>query len=201
MTRIAALSAGLALAASLFAAAPADATTITFTAASNAFNLPIGLVHTEAGYSFSVTSGTEWGFVGIGNPGQALHAGSTTAIGIGDILTISRADGGDFTFDAFDYRSRSNLPSDGVMFQGLLDGSLLDTTGAVSSVTTAYVAGAGSTMTAVIDELRIVGVSQGQATLILDNLVFSEVAAPAPAAAALLPVALTGLALARRRRG
>ena len=66
-----------------------------------------------------------------------------------------------------------------------------------------YTAGFNPLFAGQIDALRIVGASVGETSLLLDNFVFSETSetnVPPPAGAALLPLALAGLAFVRRQR-
>ena len=98
--------------------------------------------------------------VGYGNP-----------VGIGDTLSIVANSGGLFTFDSVGYRGWGGHFSDGIDIYGLVDGGRTESLSIYSS-SEIYVTqlGFGSG----IDELQIVGASQGDRELLLDNFVLAQ---------------------------
>ena len=103
----------------------AEAVTIDFGAADIPAYGVSSTVYTEDGFDFTILSGAEWGISNVsGNPGAALVAGYSAAVGIGDTISVKRVAGGLFTFDSFDFHSfLDGLLSDTVNLLGLVSGS------------------------------------------------------------------------------
>jgi hypothetical protein len=185
---------GVSLAAAL-APAAAQATTITF---GTEFKfLGAGFSYSEAGYLFSGISGSHFAIEEFGNPIASLIVGLNEPITPSDILSIARIDGGTFTLDRFDYASTILNISDGVTFEYYLDTVLVGTLTNLFATSNTWIVGYAPGITGPVDEIRLVGASAGDTAMLIDNMVLSAI--PAPPAAALLPLALAGLAFARRR--
>ena len=168
--------------------------------------------YSEDNFTFTAESGSEYAIYlpdgTVPSPtGNTLVVGYGAAVGDNDTISIKRNNGGLFTFDSVDYRSAtyfqdptfslsSGYVSDGVNLVGLVDDVVVFTIFVDSSVDvwdTLY-----SQYSNWIDELQIVGASQGDTPLYLDNFVFSEV--PLPAAIWMFIAGLGGLGFARKKQ-
>ncbi len=136
--------------------------------------------YVEDGYSFVLGFEFSVSNIGFGNPAPALLYNSFNP----SDATITRVDGGDFTFDQFDIGSLGGI-GDGVTFAGFLDSLMVASRGDQSAnICCDTRAGFGGT---VIDELVISIGSLGNTTGVLDNLVFTQVSSiPLPTPASLL---------------
>lgn len=183
-----------AVAATLFAASGAAlADVVTFDGRPGGAVMP-GPVFVEGAYSWTILTGGGWH--GVGAPSPGLEALSSAG---GGVASFFRNDvvGGLFSFDASDIaRFLGPDPAD-IVFEGYLGGVMV----ASDTLTTGTGFAAFITATSVglasvaIDELRV-RLDVGE---MVDNLRFTSVAAvPAPGTAALLGLALAGLALTRR---
>ena len=158
--------------------------------------------YTEDNFQFTVVSGNQWAIRNTtGNPPSGLIAGDTNAIGIGDTISVMQLGGGLFSFTAFDFASFSDgEQSEGVNLIGFVDGIQTHIFPNVTSSTTTFQTLDPLFLTP-IDELRIVGASQGDQALILDNFVFDPTGAAVPEAGSsvlLMALGLTALLVARR---
>ena len=162
-----------------------------------------GEVYTEDGFSFSVVTGTRWGVIpAAGNQPSALFAGLSLPIEIGDTISITRSGGGSFTFDAFDFSAFDSMLSDGVSLVGLVNGTQTQILADVTSSSKAFVT-RDPLFGAAIDELRLVGASQHDTNLVLDNLVLTPTdlpAVPEPATLSLLGLGVAGIGARRWRQ-
>lgn len=157
----------------------------------------------EDNFQFSVVSGNRWAIVNtVGNPPAALVVGSGGAIGIGDTISVMQIGGGLFTFTALDFASAgSGSQSDGVDLIGFVNGVQTHIFPNLTSSSTTFQTLDPLFLTP-IDELRIVGASQAQAALLLDNFVFNPVSAAVPEGGSgvlLMALALTAVFGARCR--
>ena len=185
----------LSLAAATLAPSPAPATTITF---GTEFRfLGAGSSYSEAGYTFTGIGGSHFAIEEFGNPVASLIVGLNEPITPSDILSITRADGGAFTLDRFDYASTDFNLSDAVTFLFFLDNVQVGSIADFSATTNVWTVGHVPAFLGTVDEIRLVGAAPGDTAMLIDNMVLTAV--PAPAGAALLPAALAGLAIARRR--
>lgn len=193
--------AAAAIAASLLCAAPfARAVTIDFGNTPNTFPLT---TYTEDNFQFTVLSGNQWAIANfVGNPPSALVAGFSGPIGTGDTISVMQLGGGLFTFASLDFASIADgSQTDGVSLIGFVNGVQTQIYSNLNTSNDSFQT-LNPLFLAPIDELRIVGASQAQASLILDNFVFNAVGAAVPEAgssALLFGVALVGLFLFRRR--
>jgi hypothetical protein len=160
------------LLATAFLASTADAQTLQFEGFPTGA-LSEGVVNTEAEFELENLSGSAWGIDSGGNPNQAFWVGWQAPIVIGDQFSIRRADGEPFVFVSVDHRSGGGTgQSDGVDLVGLVDGSEVASIDGFSITGTVW--GTQQPGFGLIDELRIVGVSVGDAALVFDNFVFGS---------------------------
>jgi hypothetical protein len=197
------------IAASLLCASPfARAVTIDFDTATNIPFTPTE-TYTEDSFQFTVVSGSAWAInptPTAGNPASGLVVGYGAAIGIGDTISVVQVGGGVFTFTALDFASAGNLQqSDGVNLIGYVNGVQTSIFPNLNSTQSSFQTLNPLFLTP-IDELRIVGASQGARGLLLDNFVFNPVVAGVPEtggtlllmALALMAVLLTRCLLSKR---
>jgi hypothetical protein len=190
------------IAASLLVTAPfARAVTIDFGSTDIGNFLPTD-TYTEDNFQFTVVSGGQWGIVDFnGNPPSGLVVGISGPVGSGDTISVMQIGGGLFTFTALDFASRTGAQTDGVDLIGLVSGVQTQIFPNLTSNTTTFLTLNPLFLTP-IDELRIVGASQGSTALILDNFVFNPVSAGVPEAGSsllLMALALTALLVTRYR--
>ncbi len=113
--------------------------------------------------------------------------------------TSPRADGGDFTFDRYDFASFTpGLPSDIWQFRGLLDGvqqfTFLDTTASAFATRTTGQPG-------LINTLELSVATGSVAAAVADNFVFTLVSVPEPSTLVMAGICgLIGLAYTRHHR-
>ena len=181
--------------------ASVSAATIDFGSVANVDFTP-GETYTEDGFTLSVLSGANWGiFFATGNPGSGLIAGTFDRIAVGDVLSITRNGGGFFTFESFDFGAPGQSTTDGVDFVGSVNGVQTEI---LANVFTGMNYRTGNPMFGgSINELRIVGASQMDTGLMLDNFVLTPVessAVPEPASLTLLGLGLASAGARRWRR-
>ncbi len=179
------------------ALAPAAAPAATITFGTEFKFLGAGFSYSEGGYTFTGISGSHFAIEEFGNPIASLIVGLNEPITPADILSIARNDGGTFTLDSFDYASTDLNISDGVTFEYYLDNVLVGTLTDLFATSDTWIVGYAPGIASPVDEIRLVGASAGDTAMLIDNMVLNAI--PAPPAAALLPLALAGLAVARRR--
>lgn len=160
-----------------------------------------GETYTEDGFTFAVVSGSTWAIrCGYGNPPCTLVAGLREPVGIGDTISVTAVDGGLFTFDAVDFGSAlDGFLSDGVDFLGLENGVQTQALTGVASSSFTF-ATANPNFSGPIDELQIVGASQADMPLDLDNFVLTPVRVAEPATLTLFAFGLAGLGAIGRQR-
>ncbi|MEM0945452.1 MAG: hypothetical protein AAGI70_16060, partial [Pseudomonadota bacterium] len=106
----------------------AQAVTIDFGGAPNGAIAP-GNSYVEDGFRFQTISGDQWVIdaVGFGNPVPGFLAGFANPVGIGDVFSITRVDGGLFTLDGFDFATiRIAFRSVGVDIRVIRDGVVVE---------------------------------------------------------------------------
>ena len=190
------------IAAMLMLAGAAQAATIDFTGTVDSDFDP-GETYTEDGFTFEVLSGVEFAIYNFG-PSLAFGAllvGDDTPIGIGDTISITADSGRLFTFDSVDFSSanQGRDQSDGVDLVGLRNGATVATFSNLNKCCqNGFLTLSDAFTGAIIDELWIIGASQGDDLLVLDNFVFTEV--PLPAAAWVFLAGIAGLTAARRKQ-
>jgi hypothetical protein len=181
------------IAASLLCTAPfARAVTIDF---GNTVDQPFSPTetYTEDNFQFTVVSGVAWAIRNThGNPPSGLAAGDANAIGIGDTISVMQVGGGLFTFATVDFAAFRNGLSDGVDLIGLVNGVQTHIFPNLVGGTTTFQTLDPLFLTP-IDELRIVGASQGNHALILDNFVFDAVPTGVPETGATWTLMLLGV--------
>jgi hypothetical protein len=185
----------LSLATATLAPPAAQATTLTF-GTSFTF-LGAGFSYSEGGYTFTGLGGSRFAIEEFGNPIASLIVGLNEPITPSDILSITRDDGGAFTLDRFDYASTDLNLSDAVTFLFFLDNVQVGSIADFFATTNVWTVGHVPAFFGTVDEIRLVGAIPGDTAMLIDNMVLTAI--PAPPAAALLPLALAGLVVARRR--
>ena len=170
----------------------------------NTLDFPFSPTETyaEDNFQFTVISGVQWAIQqNRGNPPSALVAGAVGPIGIGDTISIMQVGGGLFSFTALDFAAFSSFQSDGVSLIGFVNGVQTQIYSNLNSSSNSFTTLNPLFLTP-IDELRIVGASQGDVALVLDNFVFDAVGAAVPETGSsimLMALALTALLLTRYR--
>lgn len=160
--------------------------------------------YSEGGFTLLVESGLEWGFDdSAGNGPSSLVAGFDGEIGIGDTISITNDDDRLFQLLDVDLASLVDFDlSDGVDLIGLLDdvevASITDITTDSDTFAALSSFGGVAIFTDFIDELQIVGASQNDASLLIDNLELQAVPVPTPIL--LLMSGLLGLGVIAYRR-
>ncbi|MBB6086698.1 hypothetical protein [Wenzhouxiangella marina] len=133
-----------------------------------------GVINSEGPFLIENISGDTWAVEFGGNPDQALWLGRGGLPTVGDTLSIRLTGGGRFELQSLDYRSMSNMQSDGLDLVGLVDGQEVVMFGGLNSNV-----GTWQTLQPVfgvfVDEVRLVAASIGETSFLLDNLVVRPV--------------------------